>query len=66
MYKVNVKSAGKYYDVVLGERYIFSKRNARKVIANFLDFGCEVEVTKLLKCGRCWMWSNNHNLYDSF
>ena len=65
MYKVDVKSEGKYNGVVLGERYIFSKRNAKRTIALFLDQGCEIEVTKFLKCGGCWMWSYDHNLYGN-
>lgn len=63
MYKVNVKSDGKNHSVVPGERYIFSKRNAKRTITLFLDYGCEVEVTKFLKCGSCWMWTDDHDLY---
>lgn len=63
MYKINVKSEGNYHNVVLGERYVFSKRNAKRIIRSFLDHGCEIEVTKFLKCGNCWAWSDDHDLY---
>ena len=63
MYKINVKSEGKYHNVALGERYTFSKRNAKRIIAFFLDDECELEVTKLLRCGGCWVWSHDHDLY---
>ena len=66
MYKINVKSEGKYQNVALGERYTFSKRNAKRLIALFLEYGCEFEVTKLSKCGGCWMWNVDHNLYGGY
>ena len=64
MYKINVKSDGKYHNAVLGERYALSKRKAKRLIALFRYFECELEVTKLTKCGRCWEWSHDHSLYD--
>lgn len=63
MYKIDVKSAGTYGNVALGARYTFSKRNAEKSIKLFLDHKCEIEVTKFLKCGGLWTWSEDHNLY---
>ena len=62
MYKINVKSSGKYNNVVLGERYVFSKRKAKELIEMFVAVECDIEITKFLKCGNCWMWSYDHNL----
>ena len=66
MYKINVTSEGKYRNVVLGARYTFSKRAAKRIIAHFLECECEFDVTKLLKCGDCWMWSTDHDLYGGY
>lgn len=66
MYKINVKSKGKDSNNVLGNRYNFSKRNAKKTIALFLADECEIEVTKLLNCGGCWAWSKDHSLYGGY
>lgn len=62
MYKINVKSEGKD----LGNRYTFSKRNAKKLIAIFLEAKCEIEVSKFIKCGNCWAWSKDHSLYSGW
>ena len=66
MYKINVKSEGKNFDVTPGNRYTLSKRNAKKIIAFFLEYQCDIEVTKFLKCGNCWGWSKDHNLYGGY
>jgi len=66
MYKINVKSEGKYHNVTLGPRYTLSKRDAKNIIAYFLNGECELEVTKLLRCGVCWMWSDDHDLYNGY
>ena len=66
MYKINVKSEGKDHNTVIGNRYTFSKRNAKKLIAFFLKDECEIEVTKFIKCGNCWAWSEDHDLYGGY
>ena len=62
MYKINVKSSGKYNNVALGERYVFSKHKAKELIEMLVAVECDIEITKFLKCGNCWMWSYDHNL----
>lgn len=63
MYKIEVKSTGKYNNAMLGARYALSKRVAKKTINLFISNDCVIQVTKLIKCGGCWVWSDDHDLY---
>lgn len=65
MYKVEIKSRGKYGNWELGERYILGKRNAEKVIKLALDDNCEIVVERLICCGLgIFCWSDDHDLYS--
>lgn len=43
MYRINVKSSGKYHNVVLGYRYCFRKKTAKGLIDLFSK--CEANFT---------------------
>ena len=66
MYKIDVETAGKYNNVELGPVYVFSKRKAKRVIKEYLETGCEIDVTKFVKCGDVWTWSYDHKLFGGY
>lgn len=49
MYKVIVKSTGKYNNVALGARYCLTKRSANKLAKTFASCECIFEVYKLVR-----------------
>ena len=57
MYKVTVKSSGKYHNVALGERYCLTKRTAINMAVMFDLSECEYEVEKFVRLNEdvfCW------------
>lgn len=57
MYRINIKSSGKYHNVVPGYRYCFRKKTAKGLIDLFSE--CEVKFTvekfvRLTKDVFCW------------
>lgn len=58
MYKVTVKTCGKYNNVVPGARYCFTKHSAIELAITFTAAECEFEVAKLVRIHRdIFMWS---------
>ena len=70
MYKVTVKSRGKYNNVVLGARYCFTKRSAIDLAVTFANVECEFDVEKLTRLNRdifCWSDSEvSEAFWDKF
>ena len=59
MYRVVVKSSGKYNDVVPGARYCFTKRSVIKLIIIFARTDCEFDVEKFIRIHRdIFAWSD--------
>lgn len=57
MYKVTVKSSGKYHNVALGERYCLTKRTAINMAVMFDLSECEYDVEKFVRLNEdvfCW------------
>ena len=52
MYKVTVKSRGKYNNVVPGARYCFTKRSAIDLAVTFANVECEFDVEKMTHLNR--------------
>lgn len=58
MYRVVVKSSGKYNNVVLGARYCFTKRSIVSLASNFMANECECKVEKFVRLNRdIFSWS---------
>ena len=70
MYKVTVKSRGKYNNVVLGARYCFTKRSAIDLAVTFANVECEFDVEKLTRLNKyifCWSDSKvSEAFWDKF
>ena len=49
MYRVVVKSRGKYNNATLGARYCFMKRSVISLAITFTILECEFEVEKLVR-----------------
>ena len=59
MYRVVVKSRGKYNNVTLGARYCFTKRSTINLAVTFESFECGYEIEKLVRLhGDIFSWSN--------
>ena len=57
MYRVVVKSRGKYNNVVPGARYCFTKKSAAEMAALFDTSECDYEVEKFVRLHDdvfCW------------
>lgn len=57
MYRINVKSSGKYHNVVLGYRYCFRKKTAKGLIDLFSKSKAEFTVEKFVRLTAdvfCW------------
>ena len=57
MYRVVVKSRGKYNNAVLGARYCFTKRSIVSLASNFMANECECSVEKFVRVNSdifCW------------
>lgn len=68
MYRVVVKSRGKYNNVVLGARYCFTKRSVIELAVMFARVECEFDVEKFIRIqGDVFAWSNseaNKKIWD--
>lgn len=49
MYRINVKSSGKYHNVALGYRYCFRKKTAKDLIDLFSECESDFTVEKLIR-----------------
>ena len=59
MYRVIVKSRGKYNNVVLGKRYCLSKRSVIDLAVSFELLECEYDIEKFVRIyGDIFCWSN--------
>ncbi len=59
MYKVTVKTRGKYDNAALGARYCFMKRSVVGLAVTFTRLECEFEVEKLVRLhGDIFSWSS--------
>ena len=60
MYKVTIKSRGKYNNVVPGVRYCFTKRSVIELAVMFARVECEFDVEKFIRIhGDIFTWSNS-------
>lgn len=58
MYKVTVKSRGKYNNVVPGSRYCLTKRSVINMAIIFSDVECDFNVEKFIRIhGDVFVWS---------
>lgn len=59
MYKVTVKTRGKYGNAALGARYCFTRRSAISLAVSFALLECEYEVEKFVRLhGDIFSWSS--------
>ena len=60
MYRINVKSCGKYHNVTLGIRYCIGKKTVLRLV-NLMDaHECEYTVEKFVRLTRKeWAWSED-------
>ena len=59
MYRVVVKSRGKYNNVMLGARYCFTKRSTVALASEFMAIECECSVEKFVRLHRdIFSWSD--------
>lgn len=59
MYRVVVKSRGKYNNATLGARYCFTKRSVVSLASNFMANECECSVEKFVRLHRdIFSWSD--------
>lgn len=68
MYKVSIKSKGKYGNWTLGDRYYLFTKDAIKFIALAISEECEIEYFKFVRLysfAYCWS-SAELNLNDKF
>lgn len=67
MYKIVVKSCGKYHNVQLGALYCFTKKEARELVKHFFESECDFAVEKLIRIyGTVFCWSETEvedNIY---
>ena len=57
MYRINVKSSGKYHNATLGYRYCFRKKTAKKLIDVFSEGETDFTVEKFVRLVAdvfCW------------
>lgn len=70
MYKVTVKTRGKYNNVVPGARYCFTKRSAIDLAVTFANVECEFDVEKWTRLNKdifCWSDSKvSEAFWDKF
>ena len=60
MYRVVVKSRGKYNNAVLGARYCFTKRSVIELAVTFARTQCEFDVEKFIHIHRdIFTWSDS-------
>ena len=57
MYRITVRTTGKYSNVALGPRYCLTKKSAIDLIDTFFDSGCELGLEKFIRIHHdvfCW------------
>lgn len=57
MYRINIKSSGKYNNVTLGYRYCFRKKTAKNLINLFSECEAEFTIEKFVRLTAdvfCW------------
>lgn len=60
MYRVVVKSRGKYNNIVLGARYCFTKHSVIDLAVMLARVECEFDVEKFIRIyGDVFTWSNS-------
>lgn len=60
MYRVVVKSRGKYNNIVLGARYCLTKRSVIDLAVMFARVECEFDVEKFIRIqGDVFTWSDS-------
>ena len=60
MYRVVVKSRGKYNNIVPGARYCFTKRSVIDLAVMFARVECEFDVEKFIRIqGDVFAWSDS-------
>lgn len=68
MYRVIVKSRGKYNNIVLGARYCFTKRSVIELAVIFAKVECEFDVEKFIRIhDDVFAWSDsvvNEKIWD--
>lgn len=58
MYRINVKSCGKYHNATFGARYCVGKKTALHLISLMDTYECEYTVEKFVRLTRkVWAWS---------
>ena len=61
MYRVVVKSKGKYGNVVPGARYCFRKKSVASLIALFTEDECDFTAEKFIRTsGDTFCWSDRY------
>ena len=66
MYRVTVKSRGKYDNATMGTRYCLTKRSAIRLTALFAESECDMSVEKWTRMHRdtfCW---SEHEISEAF
>lgn len=60
MYRVTVKSRGKYNNAVMGARYCLTRRSAIRLTALFIKDECDLTVEKWIRVhGDIFCWSGS-------
>lgn len=62
MYRVCVLSTGKYHNVVVGNRYCFSRKHAVELANMFADKDCILGVQKFARIGSCFIWAEAEDI----
>ena len=59
MYRITVKTTGKYSNVCVGSRYCLTKKDARKLVNSFFKSECNFTVEKFIRiAGTVFCWSD--------
>lgn len=59
MYKVTVKTTGRYNVVALGARYCLTRKSAVELANLFLGDGCDITIEKFERsCDDVFIWSD--------
>ena len=70
MYRITVRTRGKYDNVELGPRYCLTKKSALNLIDTFIDTGCEIGVEKFIRIHSdvfCWSTEDyDDKVFDHF
>lgn len=67
MYRITVKTCGKYHNVQLGARYCLTKKESRELAKHFFESECDFVVEKWIRIyGTVFCWSETEvedNIY---